>query len=948
MSTSGFRQEVLNVYLATLLSRRGLIALPEQRLPHALPDVLVSFRGLRLIIEGEVDDQPDADQRAWKKAVERVDRGLAHLALAVVYPHTLRRASPEEALHALERVSLRFSVCRTPPPENPDWHTGTIDHLHATLEGAYALLASEDEVREAVELLTEAIHTLANALYGLGVSDERLALPLGIAPSAVDPTKVEQKTAVRQIAALVVVNAMLFQEELVRTDPRIQTLHQCMEQPSPHDALLQVWQFILHHINYHAVFDLARRLLQTLPPDRTLDDALRRCAQTVREIARRRVLLRHDLAGRVYHLLLGSIAKPLGTYYTSVAAATILLRVALQPERWEQIRWEDPHSAGNLRIADLACGTGTLLMAALQTATDNFLRAACLQSASDLQTHRRQLLAQMLENGLWGFDVLQSAVHLTATTLALPIPEVMVKGMHLYTMPLGVQDGEARLGSIDLVQDAPAQVALSLFPTEAQRVTDHSAETQGVRVPKLHLICMNPPFTRTCGDNLLFGSVSAQERSQLQRALQERIRRNQLQASVTAGLGAVFIALADRYLLPKGRLAFVLPKALLSGVEWQPSRQLLGKGYHLETVIVSHDPARWNFSENTDLSEVLFVARKGRPSPDDRTLYVNLWRNPDNPVDALMTAEAIRQASLSPASDATHPLWLGDEKVGEAVQVPWAKLREQPHWMTPCAFAQGELVHALWSLQERAEWQGASVPLCPLGELGELGPDVRDIFDGFEVLREGSTPTDYPAFWGHDARTVTTMLQTPNTYLLPLTQPRPGRPLRNISLLIGRAGRVIVCERMRLNTQRLIAAWLPEAVLAASWWPLRLKAGLDDTAGKVLVLWLNSTLGVLLLIANRVETMGAWTKFKKPTLSAMPVLDVRQLKKGALRRLAQTFDALAEQPLLSLPQMPQDDTRCAIDEALRAVLGLPDLTPLREAMAREPVVCLQPLRQRRR
>jgi hypothetical protein len=153
---------------------------------------------------------------------------------------------------------------------------------------------------------------------------------------------------------------------------------------------------------------------------------------------------------------------------------------------------------------------------------------------------------------------------------------------------------------------------------------------------------------------------------------------------------------------------------------------------------------------------------------------------------------------------------------------------------------------------------------------------------------------------------------------------------------------------MRLNTQRLIAAWLPEAVLAASWWPVRLKAGLVDTAGKALVLWLNSTLGVLLLIANRVETMGAWTKFKKPTLSAMPVLDVRRLRKGALRRLGQTFDALAEQPLLSLPQMPQDDTRCAIDEALSAVLGLPDLTPLREALSREPVVCLQPLRQRRR
>jgi len=397
--------------------------------------------------------------------------------------------------------------------------------------------------------------------------------------------------------------------------------------------------------------------------------------------------------------------------------------------------------------------------------------------------------------------------------------------------------------------------------------------------------------------------------------------------------------------LPKGRLAFVLPKALLSGVEWQPSRQLLGKGYHLETVIVSHDPERWNFSENTDLSEVLFVARKGRPSPDDRTLYVNLWRNPDNPVDALMTAEAIREASLSPASEAVHPLWLGDQKVGEAVQVPWAKLREQPHWMTPCAFAQGELVHALWSLQERAEWQGASVPLCPLGELGELGPDIRRLWATFDVVNQ---PPGTPAVWGHDSEKAVTLLQHPNSYLVRKAIPKERQTPEYYKTLLAQAGNIIIVERMWLNTQRLVAAWLPEAVLAASWWPVRLKAGLDDTAGKVLVLWLNSTLGVLLLIANRVETRGAWTKFKKPTLSAMPVLDVRRLRKGALRRLAQTFDALAEQPLLSLPQMPQDDTRCAIDEALRAVLGLPDLTPLREALAREPVVCLQPLRQRRR
>lgn len=934
--------------MATLLSRRGLVALPEQRLPHALPDVLVSFRGLRLILEGEVDDQPGAEGRAWQKAVERVDKGLAHLALALVYPHHLRHTSPDETLRAIESTPLRFSVCTAPAPAVPHWHEGTIDLLHATLENAYTLLASEDEVRAAVELLTQGINTLANALFGLGVSDERLAAPLGISPSAVDPNKVEQKTAVRQIAALVIVNALLFQEELVRSEPRVKTLHECMESPSPHDELLAVWQFILRYINYHAVFDLARRLLQTLPPDRSLDEALRACAHIVREIARRRVLLRHDLAGRVYHLLLGSIAKPLGTYYTSVAAATLLLRVALEPERWQDIRWDDPQAVGKLRIADLACGTGTLLMAAIQAVTDNFLRAASLQQHNRLLESRRQLLGAMLENGLWGFDVLQSAVHLTATTLALPVPEVMVKGMHLYTMEMGMRDGEARLGSLDLMLDAPAQVALSLFPTEAQRVTDESAEAQGVRVPKLHLVCMNPPFTRTCGDNLLFGSVSGEERSQLQKALQERIRRYALQASVTAGLGSVFIALADRYLKPSGRLAFVLPKALLSGVEWQPSRHLLGKGYHLETVIVSHDPERWNFSENTDLSEVLFVARKTSRTPSDaRTLYVNLWRNPDNPVDALMTAEAIREAGHATAQGevSVHPLWVGDEKMGEVVTVPWARLRQMGHWMSPCSFAQGELVQTLWSLLENHRWQGVAVPLCELGQLGELGPDIRRLWATFDVVDQ---PPGSPAVWGHDSEKAFTMSLQPNSYLVRRAVPKEKQTPDYYKTLLAQAGNLIIVERMWLNTQRLTAAWLPEPVLAASWWPLRLKEGMDDSAGKSLVLWMNSTLGTMLLIGSRLETRGAWTKFKKPTLLAMPVLDVRALDSHALQHLAQAFDRLCEQPLLPLPQMAQDATRIAIDDALCEALRLPDLSPLRTALAREPVVCLQPLRQRRR
>jgi hypothetical protein len=131
------------------------------------------------------------------------------------------------------------------------------------------------------------------------------------------------------------------------------------------------------------------------------------------------------------------------------------------------------------------------------------------------------------------------------------------------------------------------------------------------------------------------------------------------------------------------------------------------------------------------------------------------------------------------------------------------------------------------------------------------------------------------------------------------------------------------------------------------WWPFTLKRGLTRQHAKSLVLWLNSSLGLLLSFGNRQETRGAWVSFKKQSLGELPVLDVRQLSARQLRLLEQAFDALSGQPLLPLPQMAHDPVRAQVDAAVARALGLPDLTPLREQLAREPVICLQPLRQKR-
>jgi hypothetical protein len=490
----------------------------------------------------------------------------------------------------------------------------------------------------------------------------------------------------------------------------------------------------------------------------------------------------------------------------------------------------------------------------------------------------------------------------------------------------------------------------------------------------------------------------------------------------------VFIAVADRHLKAGGRLAFVLPKALLSGVAWQPSRELLARAYQMEYVIVSHDPARWNFSENTDLSEALFVARKlpsspsplshgvgegesprvaessrqaadssrcvadssrcvadssrqaadssrcvadssrcvadssrqaagSSPSPalwergsggEGVTLCLNLWRNPDNPVDALLLAHQVRGLAPSGGRVEVFDLWMGDEKWGEAIALPTERFNALPHWLLPCAFAQGELVEALLELMGEGRLRGKPLPLCPLSELGKLGPDWRDIMDGFEVLQSDSSPTNYPAIWGHKSEATATLLKQPDAYLSPLRTARPKRPLRNYQLLWSRAGRLLISERLRLNTQRLTAIVTPQPVLATSWWTVRFTAKVPAQAENLLALWLNSTLGVLLLVGNRQETEGAWTKYKKPTLSAMPVLDVRALSKRQVNALARAFERVANQPLLPLSQMDADPVRAQIDAAIASALGLGGLSDLRAALCREPVVGLRRLGQRRR
>jgi len=313
-------------------------------------------------------------------------------------------------------------------------------------------------------------------------------------------------------------------------------------------------------------------------------------------------------------------------------------------------------------------------------------------------------------------------------------------------------------------------------------------------------------------------------------------------------------------------------------------------------------------------------------------------------VEALSVARALLESTPPDVQKDPGALEIAPngEKLGEALSVPWAWLKGRL-WSFPCAFAQADLVRALLYLLEGKLYlpgegffpKTECIPLCTLQDLGELGFDRRDIHDGFTLAR---SRTSYPAFWGHNAEAVLSMAQSPNRYLNPRARAARGRPLRRLSVLWQKAGRVLIAEGLRLNTMRLTALFVNQKVLSNVWWSFA--ATITEEEQKALVLWFNSTLGLLTLLGHREETEGAFVGFKKPVLKQMPVLDVRDISKRALKKLTRAFDQLADKNLLPFPKMDQDDTRAAIDEAVADALGLPDFGILRELLVREPIICL--------
>jgi hypothetical protein len=734
---------------------------------------------------------------------------------------------------------------------------------------------------------------------------------------------------------------MLFQEIIAQSESNVKTVRQTLESRNLSDEFSKQWKYIQEHVDFVPIFSIAREILLRLPSSPETERAFRDLADTSIQLSANKAALRHDLMGRIFHRLLAD-AKFFGAFYTKIPAATVLLKLAVD-ELDARTDWHDPESVGQIKVGDLACGTGTLLKAALAAMEDRHISASARIGKLPRCDELHKIL---IENGLWGFDVLSSAVHLAAAAIAMHDPHVRVEDMHFYTVPLGGRYRLVQLGSIEFAKGRKLHVQRRLIGASigAKSSTGDMEEPDVLSLPMLDMCTMNPPFTRSVYGNLLFGGVGEKERAELQSKLQEVVRDKNLNAKITAGLGSVFFAIALRVTKDNGMLAFVLPRTVLNGAAWAPTQELI-HGLDLCYVIASHEFNNWNFSESTKLSEVLLVMQKRQGGASSReTVFVNLWRQPRTATESLTLARAIKAGAPASLEDrmGTCELCTNGQKYGEMVRLNLTKNSETP-WSIPISFAQTDLCRAAYYLSRGKIFlprlgQVGTIELVDLDEIAELGPDGRDVYDGFSL---SSSPTPYPAFWGYDSDSVLKLTQNANQYLAPLTRALRGRNLRDAQLLWSRAGTLMLPKELRLTTSCLSAVVLPNRALSNVWWPTRCRVSGDDAQRSMersLALWFNSTLGLFTLLMQRQETEGPWCKFPKAWYEGLPTLDLRALSSENLGTLDSLWQDVSEKQFLPLPQIATDPVRKHIDEVFSNIMKIPSLAEFREILSKEPLI----------
>lgn len=935
-----------------------------------------------VILETELEPARTVEQDARNRLGAAIRGGTAHTAIAIRLPVGWRMLREDDSLAAAIRQGKLFWAVWT--GETPDagvrwptagWITGPLTDLAYT---AYNYTTSPHRARKAADGLWNAVQSASEHLSQL--SDAGYQQSLGDIAAELKQAYSMQTWS---MVGLILINALVFHELLAGRDnlapvPMLSQITDGHDGRLPKAAVLQAWQQILD-VNYWPIFDLAKRVLGPVP-DIVAEPLLGNLAKAMDDSGLRRLLPSHDVLSQTFQRLITD-RKALAAFYTLPETAALLTGLAIRTDQAPNGQaWNDPEALKRIRILDPACGTGTLLSMAYRRL------AWCHEAAGG---DSAALHSHWMAHSLFGADVLPAAAHLTATILSGVQPTTHYGQSQIYIASYGDHDGEAVLGSLELLDRAShTDSRFGWFEERFENLSHHRVTAEGATPVSLarsiqdaDVCIMNPPYTRNtnhegarAGDPLpAFSAFGLSEETQRMMARRMAVLTHGTVAHGNGGLGTAFFAIANDHTREGGTIAMVLPLTFAVGSSWSAvRREMLRSCRDITVVAISGRQSRdVGFSADTGMAECLVVGRKalGETTELARITIVNLDQRPTHPLESTLMAERIlnacaseRVARLEDAPDCGGtPITLGDTALGYILSVPaaesmgWGVVRVADPSLAQAAYHLGRK-HRAW-LPGASSEEAPEVAMVPLSDVAQLGPYHLDINGGpprpgrpprgpfiIRPLSVGEVPT-HPVLWSHTAAKERTLVLEADG----AGYKHPKAPKEHFNRIASTATWLHFNLDWRFNSQALGAAWTDKCTLGGRAWPtirLLTRDRAKDQA-LALLLWLNTTPGILVrwLWSNKQQIGRGIITLE--TLISLPVLDTRTLSEGQLLRCGTVLEVMRQEHFQPIHLLHQDPARARLDETfLRDILGWPapwfgehgTMTLLRQKLAAEPTI----------
>ena len=876
-------------------------------------------------------------------------------AFAVLFPEDLRQSLPHEAMrklaYSLDSYAATAIFADHDPRPTLCFDKGTLVELADWI--AEQVLKPPSKIQPSPEfatsVLAHAVTYMTAAMRNIGAEDlEDIFGGRSVFENILQYEKGKYPVQdMRRAAAYLVINQIMFYHALSKAHPdRYEALDES-KITKPNSLAKYFYRVLKDDYTPAFGFDVVSRL----PSRRDITQKLRDVTKRILSLSPEKI--DHDVLGQVFHKLIPQkLRKRVAAFYTNPEAAEMLAKLAIDN--------------ANARVMDLAVGSGTLLVAAYHRKRELLQKAGQEFKPKD---HRR-----FLEKELTGIDIMPFAAHLAVVHLSLQEPLYETERVRVAVWDSTELTPNRKIPAVSKeLREVYKQPTLDVFKEgKTPKLSEEAYIKKGavtldkiggeeIQLERVNVVIMNPPFTR---QERVPESYKAKLVERFEDYPQD-VLHGQL------GLYGYFIPLADRFLQDGGRMAFVLPSSVLRVQSTDGIRRFLVQKYHIEYVITAWQRAA--FSEATEFREILLVAKKlpfkERKNNQRRTTFVTLRKLPQSREEALRFADEIRKTAQE------RVFYTENDRM--SIQIVTQKdLSKKVRNLFTFIAAYDKKLHDIWdqlagspiliSIQGLVDRKGleivrgietkskAAVPVQAtyilrdasraekkadqwvIAGAAKLSLTAKNRFDGRKVkvpfsalkhaLRSHSTVPNMDLTDISDYVVGNTFSQASEFFATAKWSKIKSQLPAWEKYVESRLCKAIMLRRFDMSAEGTgLFAYFSATPIAGAGvhWDLQ---RLPEEDAKIFCVWLNSTLNILQIFLNRIETRGAWTNLHEYALVDLLVLDPKKLTHEQRRTLLDTFKEVKDSQFPSLLKQLHEnfEARRKIDAAVMRILGISD------------------------